>query len=153
MFCVYWLFSWVLWSLGCCMLWECSALCSLKGSEACGRPGLGSTSFCLDRALQLCRLVHRQALFFFSGELSAEEAPISPHTDTAQCLTSELPYFSFSFGILFSRHVLIQTFGITASQETDVASDTFLGRLLPKLDWQPVSLLTTCQQSHNLSRL
>lgn len=56
---------------------------------------------------------------------------LSVHTPTpALWLTLELSYFSFSFGISFSRHVLIQTFEITASQETSVESTPSLYHLL-----------------------
>lgn len=114
------------------LLYALGAQSSLKGPEACSRPSLGYTSFCLNWGLQPCNLVHgRRCFSFWVSYLKKKKKLLLVHTLTpAQWLTLEHSYFSFSFGILFSRHVLIQTFGMTASQETVVASATFLCRLL-----------------------
>lgn len=118
------LLSWVLMSLGCCMLWECRVPCRLL-KPAADPAWVRHTSLCLDWGLQLCTLGHRRHYFFLKKKL------LPVHTLTpAQGLTLELSDFSFPFGILFSRHVPIQTFGMTASQETDVASTSFRCHLL-----------------------
>lgn len=76
---------------------------SLKGFETCSSPSLGYTSFCLDWGLQPCA---GQALFL-SWVSSLKKKLLSVHTLTpALWLTLELSHFSFSFGILFSSHVL-----------------------------------------------
>lgn len=98
------------------MLWECR-VSSLK------EPAVVPSAF-----TGVCSFVHGRR--FFSFWVSSLKKKLLSVRIPALWLTWELSCLSFSFGILFSRRVLIQTFGIAESQETDVASSTFLSCLL-----------------------